>query len=125
MRANKGRRYVWDKLGFHVYTTLLSNVTSGTINDYLNQLASVRRAAGDASHVFMTELGWITSQVSETVQAANIDTELGVLEARSEIERAFVFRITEWPNPGWGLFRADGSRKPAADVYARHARSCR
>ena len=117
------RSYPWDAFGYHIYTTLYGRpVAASTINAYLDGIGASRAAHGDASPIWMTEFGWLTPMVSEAQQAQNLDTEYGVLEGRSEVERAFVFRLDEWQ--GWGAYRDDWSAKPAAAVLAQHASGC-
>src|SRR5262249_2478455 len=80
-----GRPYPWDGFGYHVYTTLYGPpVAKSTLSSYLDGIAAARAAHNDKSAIWMTEFGWWTPQVSEAQQAANLDTELGVLEARAD-----------------------------------------
>jgi len=125
MGQNYGRNYPWDAFAFHVYTTLWQpgDVPASTIQDYLQQLATARSAAGDPYPVFITEFGWqVTSQLGEAQQAADIDTSLSVYESSSEVARTYVFRISEWQ--GWGIFRSDWSATPAVGVYQAHTKGC-
>jgi hypothetical protein len=125
-----GRTYAWDFFAFHIYTTLQPGapaVSSATINAFLDDLAATRNARGDHTPVFITEYGYPTPQLSEALQGTDVDTTLSAFEARSEVARTFVFRITEWgpsAQVNWGIFRADGTPKPAVDVYRTHAAGC-
>ncbi|MBV8756139.1 MAG: hypothetical protein JO257_02620 [Deltaproteobacteria bacterium] len=125
-----GRAFAWDFFAFHIYTTLQPGappVSRATIDSFLDDLASTRTARGDHSPVFITEYGYPTPQLSEALQGTDIDTTLSAFEARGEIARTYVFRITEWGPSAqvhWGIYRGDGTAKPAVDVYRRHAAGC-
>jgi hypothetical protein len=122
-----GRRYVWDRFAFHVYTATFGSVAPDAIQQYLVLLGSLRSDHGDLAKVFITEHGWPTPQVSEATQAHNLDVALGVYEAHDEVELTSVYRLNEncpAPNVCWGLFRGNRSPKPAVDVYKRHAAGC-
>ena len=116
-----GRRFPWDGFGFHIYTDLTGATSPQGIRSYLDQINAVRARHSDSSPLWITEFGWWTPQVSEAQQAANLDVALGVFEG-ANVARTFVFRVSEWQ--GWGIFRADWTRKPAVDVYWRHTQNC-
>ena len=122
-QQNEGRHYAWDAFGYHVYTTLYGPpVSAATISAYYDRIAAERARHGDSSPIFVTEFGWLTSQVSPAQQAQNLDTELTVLEGRRDIGRTFVFRASEWMT--WGIFDGNWNPKPAVAVFQRHASGC-
>jgi hypothetical protein len=90
-----GRRYPWDGFGYHIYTTLNGTVSGARITSFMDGIAATRAQYKDPAGVWMTEFGWLSDFVGEPLQSTNLATEFGVLEARADVARTFVFRIDE------------------------------
>jgi MYXO-CTERM domain-containing protein len=123
MQANYGRRYPWDAFGYHIYVDQGGATTAQHLSQYLDAVATLKTQYADATPIWITEFGWqAPSVVSEAQQAANIDLALTTFEARSDVERAFVFKVDDYDD--WGIFRGDFSKKPAAQTMIAHDTGC-
>ncbi len=123
MQTNYGRRYPWDKFGYHIYIDQGSATSAAHIAQYLDAIEGLKNQRGDSAPIWMTEFGWSSqSNVSEDQQASNLDIALNLFESRSEVERTFMFKVDDYD--GWGLFRGDWSPKPAVAMVAQHTAGC-
>jgi hypothetical protein len=122
IQSKYGRRYPWDGFGYHIYTTLNGTVSSARISSYMNGIAATRAQYNDSSGIWMTEFGWLAEWVGEGLQSTNLATEFGVLESRADVARTFVFRVDEYES--WGLYRANGTPRPARDMLRARTTGC-
>ncbi len=80
----------------------------------------LRNLGMDHKPVWLTEVGWATSKVSQEEQATNYHQLLwGVLQ-RDYLEKVFPYEIRDDPTPGvsaYGILHADGTPKQAYYTY--------
>ena len=88
----------------------------------LRNLHDLMRKYGDGGkEIWLTEFGWstgdqgITEEIQARLLAQGFITALTLRDVN--ITRAFWFCVKDWGGPGYGLFRDDGTRKPAFDAY--------
>jgi len=122
MQANTGRRYPWDGAGYHVYIDQNGPTTGDHLMQYIDAIQALKVQYGDYTPLWITEFGWQTWNVPESVQAANIDVALQTFESRGDVARTFVFKVDDYDS--WGLFHDYGGPKPAVGVYQAHTASC-
>lgn len=94
----------------------------------LRDLHSIMEKWGDGhKEIWLTEFGWSTGDkaISEDIQARlfaqGFVTALTLRDAN--VTRAFWFCVKDWGGPGYGLYRPDGTRKPAFTAYATVTRA--
>jgi hypothetical protein len=70
----------------------------------------------------LTEFGWNTSRISEEQQANYLDQFFEAMQSEDWLIAALYFNLTNESTPTqWGLFRADDTPKPAAEVFQHYA----
>jgi Glycosyl hydrolase catalytic core len=122
MQANTGRRYPWDGAGYHVYIDQNGSTTGDHLMQYIDAIQALKVQYGDYTPLWITEFGWQSWNVPESVQAANIDVALQTFESRGDVARTFVFKVDDYDS--WGIFHDYGGPKPAVGVYQAHTASC-
>lgn len=85
---------------------------------YIDELLDVMAAQADSARpVWITEVGLPTSghelAVSEAQQAANIEPTFRVALRRAQVKKVFYYALRD-DGESFGLYRADGTPKPAA-----------
>lgn len=112
----------FDAVAYHAYG-------NGARGDWLSQqlqpIRDLMDANGDTTKpIWITEIGCYTNgpgAVSEELQAEYLRQMRTILESLSYVERVYWFTLTDGPSaaPEWnyGLFRADGSPKPAVSAF--------
>jgi hypothetical protein len=126
MEANKGRRYPWDEIGYHVYVEQGQATDGATIGAYLDDVRALASANGDEHPFRMTEIGWTTAGVSEDVQAANLTTVFTTLAARDDMTSVYWFSFSDAPAADlyFGITNGDGSAKAGLDAMKNVAAGC-
>jgi len=126
MEGHTPRRYPWGGLGYHFYINQGEGLDTGRLTGYLDGVRSTQTLHGDTAPLWITEFGWRTDAVSEAQQSANLQSAMALLEARGDVAATFWYKVKDVPaEPSfWGVLRADGSRKPAADAFAAPAATC-
>lgn len=117
----------WDALALHPYAETF--ITPPGLISVVNNFKATMNSFGDRlKKVWLTELGWRTTQVSEAQQATFCDQVYRLLDVLVDpgfpgdppyIERAIWYRYHDEAAPGlYGLRTQDLSRKkPAYDAY--------
>lgn len=75
--------YPLDGIGQHIYIDQGATTTSGAIQqycDWVRQAYTKYEGTETSKHSFITEIGWSTSNVSQSVQDQNMNTAFSVLE---------------------------------------------
>ena len=96
-----------------------------TFNDGWNRekiegLRSLMDRWGDAGKpIWLTEIGWSTSEVSDDDQARLLVQSYVSNLAMNHIgvAKVFWFSVKDWGGPGHGLFADDSARKPSFSAY--------
>lgn len=86
---------------------------------------SVRQVIQDAGcgdkPVWLTETGWeATDAASEAAQANAVDQLLEALSGNPWVERVYYFQLLDEPTETRGVYRQDGSPKPAVSVFKKY-----
>ncbi len=125
---NQRGTYPLDGIGYHMYVFQGStNATQITvsINKNLDEIWQ-GSAAGEnyngrnpypAKKIWISEIGWQSSQVTDAGQAVNLITAFKALKSNSRVRMGLWFTLNDWPDATWGLRRLDGSHKPAWDAF--------
>jgi hypothetical protein len=116
-----------DAAAQHLYPALAPEVSTAMPSfRRLPELIAAIDAVRPGLPILITEMGWTTAPtsyrrnfVSEADQAANLQEAVQMLRAEPRVRLAMWFNLQD--NAGWpgGLLRADGSEKPAWDVFVR------
>lgn len=91
-----------------------------------DRLLEVRQVMDGADamdlNVALTEFGWNTARISEAQQANYLDQLLESVRDIPWLIAVLYFNlINESTDVQWGLFRDNGTEKPAAEVFRRYA----
>lgn len=126
MEANKGRRYPWDEIGYHVYIQQGQATDGVKMTQYLDDIRDLATAYSDDHPFRMTEIGWTTQSVSEDVQAADLTVAYLKLAARSDVSSVYWFSFRDSPAAGlyFGVTKGDGSPKAALAAMQSAAMDC-
>jgi hypothetical protein len=113
--------YPLDAIGQHIYIDQGSSTTSSEFLQYINWVRSAYtkyEGSGTGKKAMITEFGWTTATVSQSVQQANLNTAFGVIETNpSLISHAIWF---DWQDGGAGNYGVlDGSGNPKSS-YASY-----
>jgi hypothetical protein len=116
-----GAKGYMDAIGIHIYPTAGSAAgDAGEEEQDLTALRAVRDAAGDGSKPFwITELGESTANVNESQQATDLVAMIKDARADNDVAVVLIDRLIDPStdggiDPGYGVFRSDGTPKPAA-----------
>ena len=114
--------YLLDVIGQHLYIDQWGNTTASRIARAVNlvhdaYVAGEGGSTNKTTHV--TEMGWATNLVSESVQANNLKTAYTKLKGLAYTPRTYWFFLQDIPaaNLFHGLLRSDGTLKPSWDAY--------
>jgi len=118
MQSNTGRRYPWDLFGYHFYLHQGTSFSASQLASYLNAMQARKAANGDAAPILVTEFGWRSDAISESLQAANLRDAFNYLKGRADVARAYWYQWQDEPGGAWGIVRGDGSPKPAHAEFA-------
>ncbi len=108
--------YPLDGVGQHIYLNQGGAVSTSWFAKYLDLVHGVlTRYEGAASPkpTWLTEVGWTNAGVDESVQAANLTQALTTARGKSYVRSLLWFQLDDGPGFRYGLFRSDGSAKPA------------
>lgn len=114
--------YPLDAIGQHIYIDGYRPTSREAVRSALAQVraAYVEAEGGDESKLtIVTEMGWASGNVSERVQADNLQIAFAEIAATPYVQTAswFFLRDSEHSGLNFGLLRADGSEKPAWGGY--------
>ncbi len=119
----------FDVVGAHPYAEVFTSPNPGLTQVLDSDVKAVMNANGDAAKkVWLTEMGWNTSQVSETSQASYLTQSYQMLDTHADpahpengpyVQRYFWFCYKDFGTTDrWGLKTADLSRaKPSYTSY--------
>ena len=138
---NGGKNY-FDAVGFHPYNDGVS--PDQYLTDYVNKVHDVMTQNGDANkEMWITELGWYagteTNGLTEAQQADYLSRASRILYNLDFVHRFYWYNLKEYSNPltpvtpkpasacgpansnplNYGMFRYDGSPRPAADAFKK------
>ncbi|REE66993.1 hypothetical protein A8990_1452 [Paenibacillus taihuensis] len=103
--------YPLDHIGQHVYIDQGGAVNTTQLNNYINYIHDAYAAyegSGTTKKIFMTEIGWTTDEVSESVQASNITSAYNVMKASPYVQTAVWFYLQDEPDLKYGIFKTTG-----------------
>jgi len=116
--------YPLDAIGQHIYVDQGGGTAATTIQYFLD---AVHNAAAQnepppmGKPTVVTEIGWNTASVSESIQASNLDVSFGCINQTSYVTRAFWFDTQDGgPVPSdfnWGVFHIDSTPKPSVKTF--------
>jgi exo-beta-1,3-glucanase (GH17 family) len=113
-----------DVVSFHAYTLGMAAppTVTGAYNNFddVTAIRAVMIANGMSDkNMWITEFGWPTDRVSPSQQASYLGTALGMIrdDYSSYVSVALVYQLMD-AGDYFGLYTADGTAKPAADVVA-------
>jgi hypothetical protein len=119
----KTGRYPLDGLGYHIYVKQGSSDPVEIRNKMKSNLDAVwnvfKGLEGEhtTKKIYVSELGWTTDYVTESVQADNLDTAFDYLRSDSRIQLGIWFCLKDFPSGHYGIFRESGlglsDRKPS------------
>lgn len=134
-----GGQPYFDAVGFHPYNGAAS--PDSYLTDYVSSLHDVMTQYGDGNKsIWVTEIGWYVgsgSNLSESDQASYLSSAFSILYNLQYVQSVYWYNVRDYSNqppvnqppasvcgPGpsgapvdYGLFRFDGSRRPAADAF--------
>lgn len=120
--------YPLDDVGQHIYITGNRAVDTGAFSnylDYINNVVKKWEGSSSSKKTWVTEYGWATNQLSESLQASNLSAVLPIFNNKSYVASSFWFQLDESPGAGlfYGLFRTDLTPKPAYSVFKNQSPS--
>lgn len=122
--ANHGRRYPWDMIGYHIYIDQGGVVSPAVLHAYADAVRATASNRGDASPITLTEIGWSTDDVTESVQAIDLMTTYGAMAQRTDVEQTFWFTFRDTPGLGFGITNASGTDKAAVAAMQASSLGC-
>ncbi|CAN5794877.1 hypothetical protein BH23CHL2_BH23CHL2_15310 [soil metagenome] len=114
--------YPLDAIGQHIYVDGFRQTDRLTVRTALQRVrdAYVDGEGGDGSKLtIVTEMGWASGNVSERVQADNLQIAFAEIIETPYVQTASWFFLRDEPDSGlgFGLLRSNGSEKPAWGGY--------
>ncbi|MFB3921362.1 MAG: glycosyl hydrolase [Terriglobia bacterium] len=122
-----GGRDYFDIVAIHPYNQ--QQPPESYLPGSIERIWRVMEDHGDtAKQIWITEIGWYTSgdgnSVDETTQASRVAQVFSIVMRYPQVTRVFWYELQDAgddrsnPEDGYGLFRADGSAKPAVRTFA-------
>jgi hypothetical protein len=137
-----GGKNSFDAVGFHPYNDGVS--PDQYLKDYVDSVHNVMTQNGDANkEVWVTEIGWFAGTqangLTEAEQADYLSRASRILYNLEFVNRLYWYNLKEYSNPlmpvtpkpatacgpaisnplNYGMFRYDGSPRPAADAFKK------
>jgi len=114
--------YPLDVIGQHLYIDQWGRARASRIERAVSLVhdAYVAEEGGSTTKTtHVTEMGWSTNRVSESVQAGNLKTAYAKLKRLAYTPRTYWFFLRDEPaaNLFHGLLRGDDTQKPSWDAY--------
>jgi hypothetical protein len=117
--------YPLDSIGQHIYLDGFGPTSSPKISVALQLLrdAYVASEGNTTKQTVITEFGWATNNVSEQIQASNLQIAYTTYKQTAYVERAYWFflRDESIPRLYFGLLSSNSSQKPAWKSYRTYA----
>ena len=87
--------------------------------DFVHDAYVAEEGGSSDKPIHVTEMGWTTAMVNESLQASNLKTAYTKLRGLSYTPRSYWFFLQDIPvaNLFHGLLRSDGSEKPSWGAY--------
>jgi len=122
--------YPLDAVGVHFYVDQSQRTTPAVIRAYLDWFHGAYASLDPGKPIVVTELGWRTGtqpgqpQVTEDIQAANLDTVFEAARRAGYVQDIVWFALQDGPNSliednFWGLYRRDGTAKPSRGEFQK------
>jgi hypothetical protein len=118
--------YPLDVIAQHIYIDGYGYTASSRIRSCLSYVRSAYVAYEGTATIkktTITEVGWTTNIVSESVQANNLQVTYTTLSSISYVQNAYWFFLQDVPAAGlyFGLLRPNGTQKPSWSAYLDYA----
>ena len=118
--------YPLDRIGQHIYIDGYARTTASRIRTALQYLRDAYVAGEGGTtpkQTVITEFGWASNNVTERIQASNLQTAYTEFHTTVYVETAYWFFLRDQPEPGlyFGLLGPNSSRKPAWKAYQTYA----
>jgi hypothetical protein len=118
--------YPLDGIGQHIYIDGFARTSSSKISTCLTYIRNAYVAFEGATTTkksTITEIGWSTSNVSESTQANNLQIAYTQFKQTPYVNNAYWFNIQDVPEASlyFGLQTSDGVHKPAFSTYQQYA----
>jgi len=117
-------RFPLDAIGQHIYVDQGGSTSSTTIQSFLDAVhnaASQNEPSPFSKPTVVTEIGWNTARVSESIQAANLAVSFDRINQTSYVTRAFWFNTQDEgivsSGVNWGVFHYDSTPKPSVKTF--------
>jgi hypothetical protein len=125
IRTNTGS-YPLDRIGQHIYIDGYAKTTAAKIRTSLKFIRDVYvqgEGGNTTKKTVITEFGWSTKNVSEKIQADNLQTAYTEYRQTSYLQNAYWFFLRDELGSGlyFGLLRPDSSQKPSWSAYQTYA----
>ncbi|AKT35941.1 hypothetical protein [Chondromyces crocatus] len=126
LEASTGRRYPWDRLGVQLYVNENLPTDGAVANAYLDSLRNLAGERGDASRFMITEVGWSSLLLGESLQAENLSVTYGLLASRNDVAGVSwaMFRDVPAADLYYGLVDPNGAAKEALGAMQAAAQDC-
>ncbi len=128
----QGAKDFSDGIGYHVYVAGQVNEVAPDIKNILVQANRVRKDFGDDGKFWITETGFPSTGKSEYspavfdefTQGQRYSISYRVFKSFDEVAAVYYFRVVDFPEgnhleQSMGIFRADGSSKPAVEALKK------
>lgn len=118
--------YPLDAIGQHIYVDQGGSTSATTIKYFLDAVhnaALQNETPPFNKQTVVTEIGWNTASVSESIQASNLDVSFGCINQTSYVSRAYWFNVQDTPTSDfdWGTFHGDSTPKPSAKTFQKRS----
>ena len=118
--------YPLDGIGQHIYIDGFASTSSQKISTCLKYIRNAYVAfegAATNKKSTITEVGWSTENVSESIQAANLQIAYTQFKQTPYVNNAYWFNIQDVPEASlyFGLQTSDGTHKPSFSTYQQYA----
>ena len=116
-----------DGIGYHLYVREDAEATAVEVRDALQVTLAGMLAVADAhetacataspKQAWISEVGWSAASAGEENQARNVTPLFEAYDADPRVAVFFWFTLQDFPDGYWGLYRDDGSPRPARDAF--------
>jgi Malectin domain/CARDB len=106
--------YPLDAVGQHLYVDAFRFTTTNSFRSYLDLVHNIvtkYEGTNTTKKTFLTEFGWTTSAVSQSVQKSNLITAFKAIQATPYLQTAIWFSWQDGPSLNFGVLDINGANK--------------
>ncbi|QQE12513.1 cellulase family glycosylhydrolase [Planctomycetota bacterium] len=117
-----GKYFPWDIIGYHFYINQGTDLDTGKLALYIDEIAHAAWENKDSSKILITEFGWASNYISESQMKNNMTAAYKVLRAKPDVIGTYWYQWHDEPDQKRGLITTDV--RHAKEILKEFRRHC-